>query len=100
MKLVRLDGRKPHRVKKNIRKTIEFFINDQFKVRIFYLNTEFINHFCKIFFRKTSKQQICPIFNHETKDFHHLSNRNSITWNSAFQKCDSRSRLRGLFFFI
>lgn len=98
MKLVRLDGRKPHSIKKNIRKTIEFFINDQWKGLFFYLITEFVNHFFKIFFRKNSKQKICPICNHVTKNFHHLSNHYSITWNSACQKCDSRSRHRRLFF--
>ena len=41
---------------------------------------------------------LCPLCNYENHYFLHFSNSNEISWNSACQNCDSRSRHRGLYF--
>ena len=47
-------------------------------------------------FRK--KNITCPLCNYKNHSFVHLSNSYEISWNSACQNCDSRSRHRGLYF--
>jgi len=44
------------------------------------------------------KYIICPLCNYKNHSFVHLSNSHKISWNSACQNCDSRSRHRGLYF--
>ena len=89
--------RKPHTIKKFIRKLYGFFINDQWKSFFFYFITEIINNLSFYNINTLSNLKICPICNYNSSSFHHLSNHSSITWNSACPRCDSRSRHRGLY---
>ena len=90
--------RKPHSIKKIIKKSFLFFINDQWTSFFYYLITEFLNNSSKFRIFNLLSIKICPICKYSSNSFHHLSNHRSISWNSACPKCDSRSRHRGLFF--
>lgn len=91
------NGRKPHGLKKILKKVFFYFSNDRLKELCYYLITETVNNI-PIWILKFSEKKICPICGYEAHNFYHLSNNTEVTWNSACPKCDSRSRHRGLFF--
>lgn len=92
------EGRKPHNFKKIINKAFNYSLNDRWQEFFSYFFVEFVNRFPEWFLKLFNEKKICPICKFETYSFIHLSNHREISWNSACQRCDSRSRHRGLFF--
>ena len=90
--------RKKATVNRFIRKIIVFFLNGEWSGLWNYIQTESVNIFHVYNLINRPKNLFCPICKYSAKSFEHLSNSQSISWNSACQNCNSRSRHRGLFF--